>query len=184
MSQHLRLISVHVTPNFRTIMSHPISRSRWRFEHNVCNRTDCPMTMNIECMPIHVPLDLLQLVGEDRNVFNCLTDCRTYVSSNWPRSRLYLNLSGTFIGTEYRKSLTKFTRCLLNFDNLSRNAVFILENQFFDEDLTVTKHEKARIFPHASWAPNDPLDGLHQGLSFGIDRRSIFHLPAEYHGHL
>ena len=49
---------------------------------------------------------------------------------------------------------------LLNFNNLSRNAVFILENQFFDEDLTVTKREKVHIFAHASWGQNDPLDGL------------------------
>ena len=49
---------------------------------------------------------------------------------------------------------------LLNFYNLSRNGGFILENQFFDEDLTVTKREKVHIFAHASWTPNDPLDGL------------------------
>ena len=60
-------------------------------------------------------------------------------------------------GTQYRCDMSDF---LLNFYNLSRNGVFILENRFFDEDLTVTKHEKARIFPHASWGPNDPLDGL------------------------
>ena len=62
-------------------------------------------------------------------------------------------------GTQYnvRCDMPDF---LLNFDNLSRNAVFILENQFFDEDLTVTKREKVHIFAHASWGRNDPLDGL------------------------
>ena len=112
----------------------------------------------------------------DLIVFNCLTDCRTYVSSNWPRSRLYLNLSGTVIGTEYRKSLTKFTRCLLNFDNHSRNAVLILENQLFDEDLTVTKREKIHIFPHASWGQNDPLDGLANEMINWVSSPSSVHI--------
>ena len=128
---HLRLISVHVTPNFRSSQLYWISCSS-------LERIEMSSVTGFDCIQLsHRLSDIRQLELAEISI-----------------------LSGTVIGTEYRKSLTKFTRCLLNFDNHSRNAVLILENQFFDEDLTVTKREKVHIFAHASWDQNDPLDGL------------------------
>ena len=152
-------ISGHVTANFRTCHTQFPFKSQLISDMSTPNFQSYVTSSAVvhKCFPGVLDTHNKLLVDW---LYSILTDCPTYVSSNWPRSRLYLNLSGTVIGTEYRKSLTKFTRCLLNFDNHSRNAVLILENQFFDEDLTVTKREKVHIFAHASWGRNDPLDGL------------------------
>ena len=135
-------ISGHVTANFRTCHTQFPFKSQLISVHV---HTQFPVINYVTSSAVvHKCFPGVLDTHNKLIVFNCLTDCPTYVSSNWPRSRLYLNLSGTVIGTEYRKSLTKFTRCLLNFDNHSRNAVLILENQFFDEYLTVTRFPARR----------------------------------------
>ena len=57
-------------------------------------------------------------------------------------------------GTKYMRDMPKYC---LNFKSVSCKYKLMMENRFFGEDLTATKHEKVRFSLPAREPPNDPL---------------------------
>ena len=89
-----------------------------------------------------------------------VTKCTNYVRWKISGFELSWNSSGTEFETPIRKSLREFMESCLNFKSGSCKYKLMMENRFFGEDLTVTKHEKVRFSLPAREPPNDPLWGL------------------------